>query len=291
MPAVPNRVADRLSSGIKRFQPILSSAKARDLSEADTVRIVTDILSDVLGFDRYGEITSECAVKGTWCDLGVKIDGSFEYLIEVKAIGLDLKDAHTRQAIDYSANQGTEWVILTNGEIWRVYKVTFARPIDSELVLEINFLNLNPKKASDIELIYHLTREGWAKSVLGEFHTRRQALNRFYLGAMVLSSPVLDVIRRELRRLSPDVRIDTDQIKSVLSQEVLKREVAEGEKAEEARKRINRLASKTAKQKGAKTTPKSGGAVATSNQSDQSSEQSQAESPEAAEEKTISASS
>src|SRR4051812_47485293 len=201
MPQVPNKVFDRLQAGIKRFQPILASAKARDVNESDTVIIVTDMLSEVFGYDKYSEITSECSIRGTWCDLAIKISGTFEYLIEVKAIGLELKDSYTKQAVDYSANQGTDWVILTTGEIWRVYKVTFAKPIDSELVLEINFSELTPKKMNDIELLYNLTREGWQKSALGEFHTQRQALSRFFMGAMVLSNPVLEVIRRELRRL------------------------------------------------------------------------------------------
>lgn len=252
MPQVPNKVFDRLQAGIKRFQPILASAKARDVNESDTVIIVTDMLSEVFGYDKYSEITSECSIRGTWCDLAIKINGSFEYLIEVKAIGLELKDSYTKQAIDYSANQGTDWVILTNGEVWRVYKVTFAKPIDSELVLEFSFSQLNAKKHSDIELTYHLTREGWMKSALGEFHTQRQALSRYFLGAMILSNPVLDVIRRELRRLSPDVRIDTEQIKSVLTQDVLKREVVEGEKAEEARKKVSRAANKPLRAKPAK---------------------------------------
>lgn len=184
MPQVPNKVFDRLQAGIKRFQPILASAKARDVNESDTVIIVTDMLSEVFGYDKYSEITSECSIRGTWCDLAIKINGSFEYLIEVKAIGLELKDSYTKQAVDYSANQGTDWVILTNGEVWRVYKVTFAKPIDSELVLEFSFSQLNPKKHADIELSYHLTREGWMKSALGEFHTQRQALNRFFLAGL-----------------------------------------------------------------------------------------------------------
>jgi hypothetical protein len=244
MPQVPSKVAERLAAGIKRFQPILASAKSRDVGESDTVIIVTDMLSEVFGYDKYSEVTSETSIRGTWCDLAIKLDGAIEFLIEVKAIGLELKDAHTKQAVDYSANQGTDWVLLTNAEIWRVYKVTFAKPIDSELVLEINFSQLNPKKSSDVELLYHLTREGWMKSALGEFHTQQQALSRFFLGAMVLSNPVLEVIRRELRRLSPDVRIDIEQIKSALVQDVLKREVVEGEKADEARKKINKVASK-----------------------------------------------
>ena len=41
MPQVPNKVAERLAAGIKRFQPILASAKTRDVGESDTVIIVT----------------------------------------------------------------------------------------------------------------------------------------------------------------------------------------------------------------------------------------------------------
>lgn len=37
MAAVPKKVAERLVAGIKRYQPILSAAKARDGGEADTV--------------------------------------------------------------------------------------------------------------------------------------------------------------------------------------------------------------------------------------------------------------
>jgi hypothetical protein len=254
MAQAPARVASRLQAGIKRFQPILASAKARDVGESDTVIIVTDMLSEVFGYDKYSEITSECSIRGTWCDLGIKIDGTFQYLIEVKAIGLDLKDSYTKQAVDYSANQGTDWVILTNGEIWRIYKVTFTKPIDQELVLEFNFSQLNPKKPDDIDLLYNLTREGWLKSALGEFHAQRQALSRFFLAAMVLSDPVLEVLRRELRRLSPDIRINTEQIKSALMQDVLKREVVEGEKAQEAKKKISRAVSKALRAKTTKET-------------------------------------
>ncbi len=60
MVQVPVRVADRLTAGIKRFQPILSSAKSRDVNESDTVILVTDMLSEIFGYDKYSEITSEC---------------------------------------------------------------------------------------------------------------------------------------------------------------------------------------------------------------------------------------
>ena len=88
---------------------------------------------------------------------------------------------------------------------------------------------------------YLLTKEGLGRSVLGDYHTQRQPLSRFFIGAIVLSDPVLEVTRREMRKMSPDVKIDTEQIKEVILQEIFKRDVVEGEKAEEARRKIARV--------------------------------------------------
>jgi hypothetical protein len=244
MPAVPKRISERISAGIKKYQPILNAAKARDVGEADTVTIIKDILSEVFGYDKYSEITSEFSIRGTYCDLAIKLDNKLATLIEAKAIGLDLKEQHVKQAVDYAANQGVDWVLLTNGVTWRVYHLIFAKPIEQELVLEFDATSLSSRSDKDIETLFLLCKEGWQKSAIGEYHTQRQALSRFFIGAVLQTDPVLDTIRRELRRVSPDVKIDSEQIKDVLRNEVIKREVLEGEKAAEATKKINRSASK-----------------------------------------------
>ena len=244
MPAVPKRISERISAGIKKYQPILNAAKARDVGEADTVTIIKDILSEVFGYDKYSEITSEFSIRGTYCDLAIKLDNKLATLIEAKAIGLDLKEQHVKQAVDYAANQGVDWVLLTNGVTWRVYHLIFAKPIEQELVLEFDATSLSSRSDKDIETLFLLCKEGWQKSAIGEYHTQRQALSRFFIGAVLQTDPVLDTIRRELRRVSPDVKIDSEQIKDVLRNEVIKREVLEGEKASEATKKINRSASK-----------------------------------------------
>ena len=245
MANVPKKVSERLVNGIKRYQPILAGAKDRDVGETDTVTIVKDMLADIFGYDKYSELTSEFAIRGTYCDLAIKLDGKLSTLIEVKAIGIELKDAHVKQAVDYATNQGVDWVLLTNGIHWRVYNVLFTKPIGQELVVDIDLSTLNPKVEGDLETIYLWCKEGWQRSALGDYHTQKQALSRFFLGAIVLADSVLDVIRRELRRVSPDVRIDNEQIRAVLVNEVLKREVMEGDKAEDARKKIARAASKS----------------------------------------------
>lgn len=252
MVATPKKVLERLVSGIKRYQPILTAARTRDVGEADTVTIIKDMLADIFGYDKYSEVTSEFAIRGTFCDLAIKIDGALQILIEVKAIGLELKEPHVKQAIDYAANQGVDWVLLTNGVNWRVYRLVFSKPIDQELVLDIDFLALNARLERDTDLLFLWCKEGWQRSVLGEYHTQKQALSRFFVGAMLQTDPVLEVIRRELRRISPDVRIDIEQIRTVLSNEVIKREVTEGDKADEARKKIARAATKALRV----TTPK-----------------------------------
>ncbi len=244
MAKAPKKVLERLQASVKRFQPVLASAKSRDVGESDTVTIVVDILAEVFGYDKYAEITSEHAIKGTYCDLAIKFDGSLQLLIEVKAIGLELKENFVKQAIDYAANQGVDWVVLTNGVIWRVYHVKFEKPISQELLIELDFTALNPKSDKDADCLFLLCKEGWTKSVLGDYHSQRQALSRFFLGNLLVSDTVLQVVRRELKRLSPDVKVEIDDIRQVIANEVLKREVVEGEQAEAAKKKIIRSSSR-----------------------------------------------
>lgn len=241
--AIPNRVSERLVSGLKRFQPILSSAKARDVNESDTSMIVTDLLAEICGYDKYSEVTRELCIRGTFCDLATRIDGKFQMLIEVKAIGLELKDGHVKQAVDYAANQGIEWVALTNGHLWKVFRVLFTKPLDAELVLDIDLLTLNAKSAADLENLYLITRESMLKSGLYAYHDHLQATNKFYLAAIVLSDSGLHTVRRELQRLS-DVKVEVEELREALKQEVIKRDVLEGEKADGARKKVAKAASK-----------------------------------------------
>jgi predicted type IV restriction endonuclease len=252
MANIPTKVYERLSSGIKKFQPILNNAKTRDVNESDTVIVITDMLSEIFGYDKYSEITSEFMVRSTYCDLAIKLDSKLAFLLEVKAIGLELKENFVKQAVDYAANQGIDFVVLTNGVFWKVFKITFNKPIDQELVFEFDFLSLNNKSSDDVEKLALLSKEGWLKSFLYEYHSQKQALSKFFLSALILSDPITDVIRRELRKISPDVKVTSEQIREVILKEVLKREVIEGEKADEAKKKINKVFSKISKSKSVK---------------------------------------
>ncbi len=85
---ISKKVADRITQNLKKFQTIAASHKAKDVSEADTVTLVKDMLAKIFGYDKYEELTSEQQIRGTYCDLAVKIDGKIKFLIEVKAAGI-----------------------------------------------------------------------------------------------------------------------------------------------------------------------------------------------------------
>jgi len=242
---IPIKTKERIISGIKKFQPILAKAKDRDINESDTVSIIADILSDVFGYDKYTEITSEYLIKKTFCDVAIKYNGKLRLLIEVKAIGLDLKDEHVRQAVNYGSNEGVDWIILTNGIAWKVFKIKFSKPIEKELIYEFNYLTINYKKQIDLELIYYLCKEAISKSSkntsLDDYCIQKEILSKFSIGQILLSDSILDSIRKIIKKMAPESKITDEEIKQVLHDDIIKREILEGEKAIEAQKKIAKL--------------------------------------------------
>ena len=237
---MPRRVGDRLTRSIVRFQQVLKIAKDRDVNESDTVSIIRDMMEEVFGYEHL-EVTSEFAIRGTYVDLAIKLNNKIEFLIEVKAIGLSLKEAHLRQAIAYGANNGAPWIILTNGLAWQLYKIRFEKPINWDLVSEFTFDELDPKNEEHLERLFILCKEGLAKEAREDFHEKILTVNRFTVGALVLSDEVVGVLRRELRKLSDGVSISPEEVTKVLSNEVLKRDVLDGEDAAKAQARVRRF--------------------------------------------------
>jgi len=256
MATIPKSIIERYKKSVPKFKKVLEIARKRDINEADTVAIIQDMLAEVFGFDKYIEITSEYCIRGTYCDLAIKMDDKIQYLLEVKAIGLVLKDNHLRQVIDYGANQGVNWVILTNGIIWNIYKIKFERPINYELVVSFNFLDLNLKKTEDLEMLFLLSKRGISKAVREDFYERSKSVNRFVIGAILVSDSIKNSIRRDIRKISPGVKVELSDIDKILRNEVLKREVFDGDDATKAINKIKKLQSGTIKRPRKKKTEK-----------------------------------
>lgn len=241
---VSKRFVDRAKSNVRRYQRILETARSRDINESDTCVIVSDILSDLLGYDKYSEVTTEFAIRSTFCDLAIKLDGRVQYLIEVKSIGTDLKDNHVKQAVDYAANQGVEWVLLTNGVLWHAYRLRFEKPIQHEEVFALDLLDPNAKPSRLLEKLYLISREAAGSSVLGTYAQTKEATSRYVIAQLLLDETVVGVVRRQLRRLFPGIRISETEIADLVRNDVLKREVLDGDRAAAAEKLVRKASRK-----------------------------------------------
>ena len=238
--AVSAKVASRISTQLKKYQRVLEAAKQRDISEADTVTIITDILSDALGYDKYKDVSSEHAIRGTYVDLVVTVDEKKRFLVEAKAIGIELKDGHVKQAVDYAANEGISWVVLSNGAVWRLYNLKFGKPIDKVLVFEIDLLSCDCKCDDVVCCFGNLSSEGFSKDSLTDLLNEKQTSSKYTISAVLRSNNMIEALRKEVRRLS-GLRLDPDYLLSLIENEIIKRELIDSDDANEAAAYVKKL--------------------------------------------------
>jgi hypothetical protein len=67
---LPAKFTKRIAANLKKYQGIVAAIKKRDASESDTVTVITDILQDIFGYDKYADITSEYAINREVLRLG-----------------------------------------------------------------------------------------------------------------------------------------------------------------------------------------------------------------------------
>jgi predicted type IV restriction endonuclease len=239
---IPAKFAKRVSENLKKYQGVIAQIKKKDANESDTVTVITDILQDVFGYDKFSYITSEYAIRGTYCDLAILDDHKkIRFLIEVKAISVTLNDNHIKQALDYGANAGINWVLLTNAETWMLYKIKFGKPIDKELISEFNLLAINPKADKEIEALFVISKDGQEKSIIEDFYSSIQVKNKFIIGCLLNSTEVHSLIRRTMKKLFGDVKITEQEIADIMANDIIKREIIDSEESKKAKKDIDKI--------------------------------------------------
>jgi predicted type IV restriction endonuclease len=201
---------------IRRFSKPLADLRDRDANEGDTRLLVTDFLCEALGYDKYEDLTTEYLVKGEFADYGIRIDRQLVGFIEVKRIAQQLLERHLRQVQNYAVNEGVEWMILTNGAVWQVYHLTAGLPVSVDLVIDVDLFSdvSTAKKADDL---FYLTREAMKRERLNDLWKERAATSPSALAKIVLSEPVVDAVRRAVRRnsgLNPDADAVLDALRT-----------------------------------------------------------------------------
>jgi len=245
---VPKKVSDRFISGLQKYKKILKKAQDKDVNESDTVVIITDMLEEIFGYDKYDEITSEYAIKSTFCDLAILIEDNLKFLIEVKAIGINLKENHLNQALAYGAKEGLSWIILTNGVIWEVYHVVMSPKLEAELLYKIDLLELDFRQKDVTENLFVISKEGQSKNAIDELNEKVNIMNKHMLSAALTEDSVINAIRLQLNKLS-SIKTNSEDILDIVVNDIIKRDILDDEAYKKAKSKIKRIKNKAAKEK------------------------------------------
>jgi predicted type IV restriction endonuclease len=216
---------ERVRSGIRRFAKPLADLIDRDANEGDTRMLVNRMLTDVFGFDEFSELTTEYSVKGEFADYGIRIDRDLVAFVEVKRVATKLGAKHLRQAQMYAVNEGVEWVILTNGADWRVYHLSAGLPVEIDLALDVSLVGEEPL-GKKVDQLFYLTREALKRHQLDEVWKAKRATSPKSLANVITSPPVVEAVRRELRRTTRQ-RVEADEIARLLRETVVRSECLE----------------------------------------------------------------
>lgn len=215
---------ERLKTGIRRFARPLAELVARDANEGDTRLLVTDLLCDALGYDKYTDLTTEYAVKGEFADYGIRLNRQVDAFIEVKRCTTALNQKHLRQVEMYAVNEGVSWLILTNGAVWQVYKLIAGLPVTIDLVLEVNLLDDSTPPSKKVDALFYLTRESFRRQQIEDVWKATAATAPDKIAQLLLSEAVLNEARREMRRTTHQ-NIDVADLARLIRDGVLRPEL------------------------------------------------------------------
>lgn len=115
---------EKALAGFKSLHGRLQNLAQEAGNKEEQVRIwCVDALRTALGYDD-DEIETERKVLNGRIDIAIKKDGRVMTVIECKAIRSRLGASVLDQAGTYAATLSASWMVLTNGDIWKLYRVT-----------------------------------------------------------------------------------------------------------------------------------------------------------------------
>jgi hypothetical protein len=169
-----------------------------ELDESGTRLMINSFLTEVLGYIPIEDIRTEYMIKGTYADYMIQTTGVRHFLVEVKALSLQLSDKHLRQTINYGANEGIEWALLTNGRTFQFYKILFNQPIESRLIFAAELGDAAQLK-QQAEILQYLHKDAVNKKSLKLLWNKCEALHPLNVTGIIYSKEVVNVIRKLIK--------------------------------------------------------------------------------------------
>ncbi len=190
---------NKLFAALKAYHKKFLGKQLADLDESGTRLMINSFLTDVLGFAPIDEVKTEYMIRGTYADYVIQTRGVRHFLVEVKALSLELSEKHLRQATNYGANEGIEWALLTNGKNFDFYKILFNKPIEARKVFSIDVSDA-PKLKESVEVLQYIHRLSVADKGLATLWGKCIALDPATIAGLLYNKPVTNFLKRALKK-------------------------------------------------------------------------------------------
>ncbi|GAA1446753.1 hypothetical protein [Nocardiopsis tropica] len=192
-------VRGRVAAAVDRLSGPLADLLERDANDGDTRMLVADFFSVGLNFSKYQDMTTEYRTSGDSIDYAIMLEGKLFAPVEVRRIGQELDQRNIQMSRRLAADQGAEWVILTNGRRWRVYHLRpdgegGNNPVE---VLDVDLLDADAYHRN-IDALFHLTRESVDHGRLDALRQWKEAVEAAPLAEVLRGDAVVAAIRDQV---------------------------------------------------------------------------------------------
>lgn len=149
---------------------VLQYATPPPSSEAATLLRIIDPLLTAMGYTPMDIEPESTSTPGLRPDRTLLPDTDEEWYLEAKSWGVSLDDVrHLQQAVSYAHSRGRRWVVLTNGQLWRIYDDHLTGTVPAErLVAEAR---LDDEEQME-QLLTALSKQSMVSGQLGQFAIR-----------------------------------------------------------------------------------------------------------------------
>lgn len=219
-------VRGRVAAAVDRLSGPLNDLIERDANDGDTRMLVADFFDVGLNYSKYQDMTTEYRTSGDSIDYAIVLDGKLFAPVEVRRVGQELDQRNIQTARRLAVEEGAEWVVLTNGRLWKVYHL---RPTEDggNQPVEILDVDLTDTDAyhRNLDALFHISHEAVEHGRLDNLRKWKEAIEAAPLAEIVRGDAVVEAVRAELRTATGHLGHagETDEVRRALIEEVIAR--------------------------------------------------------------------
>ncbi len=187
----------------KAIRPLhlrLTQLASQDKCSEEQIRVwCIDVLRTVLGYPD-ADIDTELSALQQRIDIAIKHDGKVIMIIECKNVKSKLGQNVVNQAVSYAANKSADWAVVTNGQIWRLYRIIPVKGADPLViqVFDVSLLDADGVSDRDVANLYMLTNRAITKGETEREYHQVSCLSNQSVISAIMTPRVTKAIRRTL---------------------------------------------------------------------------------------------